>query len=285
MEDTVYLNGEYLPLSKAHIPAADYGFLFGYGLYDTVRTYNGKFFRLERHMERLARSAELLQIPFDNGKIRQAFIETSSRNPHPFSRVRVTISPGPGAISADLSTCRAPTVLITATPYTPHPPEVYALGFKAVTSTIHRNSGSPLPGMKTVCFMESLLARRQARQAGADDALLLNDRGCLAESSSSTVFIVSGGILKTPCLGDGLLPGITRYTVLELAVRMGIPASETDILPQELESAEEAFLSNSMIEILALTSVDGKMIGPGKPGKLTLRLMQAYRELVASEAG
>jgi branched-chain amino acid aminotransferase len=284
MENIVYLNGLFMPLSEAKISVTDSGFLFGYGIFETMRSYSGKIFRLDDHLSRLSKSADRLAIPVKVEDFKKVVLETVSRNEIPDARVRLTITLGEGNPATDPGTSRNPTVLVTLVKYTPYPAEIYGKGFKTIISTIRRNSRSPLPGMKTACFLESLLARQQAREAGVDDALLLNDRGNLAEASSSNLFLVANSALKTPGLESGILPGITRGVILKLAAELRIKLVETDISPEELMSAEESFITNSMIEIMPLTTIDGQVIGSGKPGPVAGRLMTAYRGRVFREA-
>jgi branched-chain amino acid aminotransferase len=284
MEEMVYLNGSFLPLREAKIQVTDYGFLFGYGLYETMRAYDGKFFRLDEHLARFQRSLKMLEIRVDSVEIRRAVFATVHRNGLESARVRVTVSPGSGSLTPDPATCSHLTLLITAAPYAGYPADTYREGFKAIISTARRNSQSALSGMKTTCFLESILARKEARAAGVDDALLLNDKGTLAEASSSNLFLVKEGILKTPKVGSGLLPGITRDTVLELAAASGIDALETEIQPDELGEAEEAFLTNSLMEVMPLVEVNGEKIGQGKPGAVTRQLAAAYEEQVANQS-
>ena len=285
MENIVYLNGSFLAVNEAKISITDYGFLFGYSLFETMRAYNGKIFRLDDHLERLKKSAEFLEIPINVTELKQAILDTLKKNEFQEARVRLVISSGEGAVTPDTRSCKNPTILIIAVGYSAYSQEVYARGFTAITSSIHRNSQSPLPNMKTSDLLESLLARREARVAGVDDSILLNDKGLVAEASSSNVFLVNKGILKTPQLGRGLLPGVTRKVIMELVRKTDIKFLEADIQPKELMTSDEDFLSNSMIEIMPLTTIDGKKVGSGKPGVVTQKLMAAYRELVRKETG
>ena len=285
MSETVYLNGSLVAPGDARIAALDYGFLYGYGLFETMRAYEGNVFRLEGHLERLARSAEKLGIAVDAATLRDAVMDTISASGLSDARVRLTVSAGEGGAVPDPSTCREPTVLVVAVPYRPFPDEVYRRGFSAVVSPIRRNSMSPVSGMKTLNFLESMLARQEARTAGADEALLLNERGLLTEASTSNVFLVSGGSLRTPGLQCGVLPGITREAVMELAAEAGVVVLECDITLDELLAAEEAFLTNSVMEVMPLVAVDGKPLGSGAPGPVTRKVMVAYKEMVKRETG
>jgi len=280
VSEIVYLNGSLIPRSQASISALDYGFLYGFGLFETMRAYGGQVFRLDSHLNRLARSAEILGLPIETPDLKGAVMDTIQANKLSDARVRITVSIGEGEMTPDPSTCNKPTVLILAGHYEPYPEQVYEKGFRAIVSTIRRNSQSPLSRLKSANYLESILARQEARAAGVDEALCLNERGLLAEASMSNIFLVADGILKTPGQESGILPGITRETILELALPLGINTLEHDIRLDELFQAQEAFLTNSLMEVMPLTEVDGKAIGSGRPGSLSKRLMAAYRKMV-----
>ena len=283
MSEIVYLNGSLMPRSQASISVLDYGFLYGFGLFETMRAYGGQVFLLDRHLSRLARSAEILGMPIGVADLKEAVMATIQANQLSEARIRITISIGEGGIAPDPNTCNKPTVLILAGHYQPYPEQVYQKGFRAVISSIRRNSQSPLSRLKSANYLESILARQEARAAGVDEALCLNEKGLLAEVSMSNIFLVTDGILRTPGQGSGILPGITREVVLELASQLGINTLEHDIRLDELFHAQEAFLTNSLIEVMPLTQIDGKPIGSGSPGSFTKRLMVAYKELVLTE--
>jgi len=172
-----------------------------------------------------------------------------------------------------------------AQPYQPYPEAVYQKGFSAVVSSIRRNSQSPVPRFKSANFLESILAKGEAKAAAVNDALFLDDKSLLAEASTSNIFLVTNGVLKTPGLESGILPGITREVILELALKLGIVTYEQDTGLDELYQAKEAFLTNSMTEIMPLIEVEGRPVGSSRPGSITQRLRAAYRELVRSEVG
>jgi branched-chain amino acid aminotransferase len=197
--------------------------------------------------------------------------------------VRVTVSLGEGSAVPDPESCSSPNLLIVTAGYIPYSEEIYRRGFSLASSPICRNSQSPLPAMKTTNYLENLLAREQAKNAGADDALFLNEKGYIAEASSSNIFLLSKNVLKTPSETSGILPGITRDIVLGLAPQAGIEAVEADILPAEIAGAEEAFITNSVMEIMPVNRLDRKEIGSGSPGPVTLRLISAYKDLVSKE--
>ena len=196
------------------------------------------------------------------------------------ARIRITISAGEGEMVPDPTSCAEPTVLIVAGYYQPDPEQTYEKGFRAILSSIRRNSQSLLSRIKSANYLESILARQEAKVAGVDEALFLNERGLLAEASMSNVFLITDGILRTPGPESGILPGITRETILELAPKLGIKTFEQDILPDELFQAQEAFLTNSLIEVIPLTHINRKPIASGKSGPITQKLLSAYRETV-----
>ncbi|NWF77673.1 MAG: aminotransferase class IV [Chloroflexi bacterium] len=282
MAEIVYLNGQLVPRSKAKLSPFDHGFLYGYGLFETMRAYNGHIFRLDRHLARLRHSAQSLGLAnklavFD---LEAACLETLKANKLKDARLRLTVSAGEGDMAPDSSTCSNPTVLVTARNLVPLPPEKYESGFKAALSPLRHNSQSPLSRLKSTCYMENILARMAARAAGCDEAILLNEQGYLAEGSTTNIFLVSKGELITPSLKSGVLPGITRETVLEIARSLNIKTQERQVELKELDEAEEAFVTNSILELMPLTWFENKPIGTGKPGQLTRELLTAYRKLV-----
>lgn len=283
MEETVYLNGKLVPRSQAKVSVLDYGFLFGFGLYETIRAYNGRPFRLDNHIARLRYSAEKLGILVKPGEIRQAVRDTIIANGFADTRVRITVSIGEGTITPNLASCVEPTIAVLVTEYNPPVPEKYKNGFKVIVSSIRRNSRSPVTYMKSANTMEAMLARQEAREKGMDEALFLNEKGFLTEASGSNIFLVKNGILLTPRFETGILPGVTRVVLFEVANQLAIKVKEKNVKLDELFDADEAFITNSLIEIVPVTSVGGKMIGSGKPGPVTGRLAAGYKKLVIKE--
>lgn len=292
MAELVYLNGALMPHSRAKISAFDHGLLYGCGLFETMRAYNGKIFLLERHVKRLGQSAELLGMDraladIDLGR---ACVDTLNANNLKDARMRLTVTAGeagpfPGSQQDD-----AATVLITATAYTPLPAAVYEKGYNALISGLRRDSQSVLSGLKSTSYLLSVLAKREAEGAGMDEALLLNERGTIAEGSISNVFFAAGDELVTPPQDSGILPGITREAVMELAAGLRIKVIEAEIGVEDLPRFDEAFLTNSVLEIMPLVAIRDRAgktmaIGAGRPGKITRHLMSAYREMVARETG
>ncbi len=287
MESTVYLNGSLVPLSQARISPMDYGFLYGYGIYETMRSYSGRVFRLDRHLARMERSAGVLGIDLaDRAGMEKAIYDTIKANRLSEARVRVSVSPGEEGLAPGVAPRGEPTVFITAIEYRPPSGEVYRRGFSAMVSRVHRSRKCLSTKMKSLSALDLLLARQEAFAFNVDHAILVNDDDLVTEGSSTNVFYVKEGRLFTPAERCGLLPGVTRAVVLkELAPPLGLAAGERDVAVADLLEADEAFLTNSMIEIMPLTIVADRDIGSGRPGPLTLRLMQAYRALVERAAG
>jgi branched-chain amino acid aminotransferase len=285
MEEIVYLNGKLIPRSRAKVSILDYGFLFGFGLYETIRAYDGKPFRLDNHIARMRYSADRLGIPIKPSEIRQAVKDAVKANGFTDTRIRITVSIGEGTITPNLASCVEPTIAVLVTEYHPPAPKKYRDGFKVIVSNIRRNSLSPVTYMKSANTIEAMLARQQARTKGMDEALFLNEKGFLTEASGSNVFLVKEGILITPRFGTGILPGVTRVVVFEIATQAGIKVKEKYVRLDELLQADEAFITNSLIEIVPVTEAGGKKIGKGKPGTISKKLMKAYKELVKKETG
>ena len=301
MMEIVYLDGKLLPRSEAKLSPFDHGFLYGYGLFETMRAYGGHIFRLDRHIARLRDSAEALGLAHDliGGGARQSLESACAAvleaNKLRDARLRLTISAGEGDMTPDPGTCSRPTVLVTARELTPLPAHKYESGFRATLSSLRRNSRSPLSRLKSTCYVENVLARMEAKAAGCDEAIMLNERGYLAEGSTTNIFLV-GKVLSlrgrgqaraliTPSLESGVLPGITREAVLEIAQALNIEPVEREVELRGLVEAEEAFATNSILEIMPVTRFDGQPIASGKPGQLTEELALAYRRLVDQSFG
>lgn len=282
MTELIYLNGSLLSAEDAKISPLDYGFLYGFGLFETMRAYDGKVFKLDAHLSRLAKAAKTLGMPPVTLDLKQTVADTIKANKLKSARIRITVSAGEGSALPDITSCPKPTVLITARDYQPPAKEIYEKGYKAIISSIRRNAESPLSRLKTTTYLDNLLAKQEAKAKEVDEAVFLNEHDLVAEGSMSNIFIVSEGVLKTPRVENGILPGITRETILDLARKEGIEAEQGDIWLDELLEAEEAFLTNSLIEVMPLVKVARNRIGSGKPGPVSQKLITAYRKMVAA---
>jgi len=285
LEEIVYLNGELITGSEAGISPFSYGFLYGYGIFETMRSYGGTIFRLDRHLSRLRHAAGTLGIAdkLDAFDLTAACHNLLQANDLTDARVRLTVTGGTGDIVPNPDTCQGINVFIASRKLVPRPAESYERGYKAIISSYRRNSRSPISSLKSTSYLENFLARQEARDAGADEVILLNDQGFVCEGATTNIFLLQGQTLITPPAESGLLAGITREVVLELADSLGIPKSVQQVELDQLFSATEAFVTSSTIEIMPLTRPDNKSIGSGKPGPVTQRLMLSYRELVDKE--
>ena len=252
MAEIIYFNRHLVPRAEAKLSPFDHGFLYGYGLFETMRAYEGHIFRLDRHLTRLRCSAESLGLrpQLDAFDLENACMETLRANNLKDARLRLTISAGEGDMAPDPGTCSGLTILVTARNFVPLLRERYEQGFKAAPSFLRRDSQSPLSRLKCTCYVSNILARMEAKAAGCDEAIMLNELGYIAEGSTSNIFLVSGGAIITPSLESGILPGITREAVLEIAQTSNIKAVERKVELKELTLAGEAFITNSILEIM-----------------------------------
>jgi branched-chain amino acid aminotransferase len=291
MEEIVYLNGTLVPRSKAKISVFDHAFLYGYGLYETMRAYHGKIFLLERHMKRMLDAVAIVGLADKLAGIDlvKACKDTLDANHLQDARIRLTVSNGEADAAPWAGDATGkPTVVVTTRPYTPFSKKKYNEGFKVGIASVGRCRKSVVNTLKSVSHLGSVMARMETAAYGMDEALLLNDDGYIAEGGGCNIFFVKSDALLTPPLNSGILPGVTREVVIELAAGLGINVNEVDIRPEALERFDEAFVTNAMIEVMPVTAIreaSGHMvtIGSGKPGTITRRLMQAYRERVLSE--
>ena len=290
MEEIVYLNGSLIPRSQARVSVFDHGFLYGYGLFETMRAYHGTIFLLERHLKRLLNSAAVIGLSSELAEIDlgKACTDTLMANGLQDARLRLTVSRGEVDSFSGSGTSVAPTVLVTARSYQALPAQIYNRGFRVGASSFRRYSQSPLSRLKSANYLLNVLARKEAEAAGLDESLLLNERGFITEGSISNVFFVAHSGLVTPPVESGILPGITREVVMELADALGIDVTEGEVRLEDLGQFDEAFLTNSVMEIMPLVEVRDNAgevitIGSGRPGKITRRLMAAYREMVERE--
>jgi branched-chain amino acid aminotransferase len=278
----VNLNGALLPPDRAHISVFDRGFLYGDSIYEVVRTYGGRVFELEAHLDRLERSATRIgmALPWPRAELEHQLDLTLLAAALPGEAyARLVITRGEGEISLDPALAERPTVVILVQELHPPPEETYQQGVRVELVGVRRNLREALdPAAKTGNYLNSILALREAKATGAYEGLMLNREGQLTEGSTSNVFVVKGGALATPPLEAGILEGVTRRVVLNLASQLGIPAAERPLLPEDLLGADEAFLTSTIREVLPITRVGERPVGAGAPGPVTLRLLSAFRE-------
>ncbi len=287
MSEVVYLNGRLIKTGQAWIAPSDQGFLYGAGVFETMRTYNGCIFLLDRHLERLVSSAHVIGLAnIDPAGLKEACCSVVASNRLGSARVRLTVSRG--RLSPFTSISGTPTILVQAQRYEPPGTEKYRLGYRAVLSTQPRYSKSMLVRHKTTNYLECLLARAQALGEGNDEALFINEAGNLTEGTASNLFLADrDGTLFTPPLDAGLLPGITRRFMLELAAKIGIEIIETNISQIDLKNFSEVFVTSSLIEVMPIASIkgsDGREYSFDRQDTAH-RFQGAYREAVRQECG
>ncbi len=291
MENIVHLNGTLVPRSKAHISISDHGFLYGFGLFQTMRAYNGNIFLLDRHVKRLKEAAQIVGMGEKVAKLdlEKACKETVAINDLKNARIRLTVTNGKGTALPWEDAGGAPTVLVTAVPYVPISEEKYNQGFKVGIASVRRNRQNAVASsLKSLNYLINVIARMEVAQRGQDEALLLNEDGYLSEGGGSNIFFVRSGRLVTPAPNSGIIPGVTREVVMELAAGLDIVLSEGTVGKPIFKQCEEAFMTNAMIEIMPVTSMSDETgasmpVGGGKMGEITSKLREAYRQKVEKE--
>jgi branched-chain amino acid aminotransferase len=279
----VYMNGKFLPKEQAVVSVFDHGFLYGDGIYETLRAYDGMVFKMDGHMKRLQRSADAMHIklPASVDGIAAAVYDTMRENALKDAFVRIHISRGPGEIGLDPDLCSEPTFVIVANQFHDYPPELFENGVKVAVVGTRRNHPDCInPAIKSTNSLNNIFAKIEAKKAGAYEGIMLNHEGLVAEGTICNVFIVKKGKVLTPPLNTGILEGVTRDLIIKLAKGNQIPLSEEPFTEADLMQADEAFISNTTMEIMPVTQAGGSVIGGGVPGSTTRKLMQAYKEEV-----
>ena len=281
----IYIDGKFYPEEEAKISVFDHGLLYGDGVFEGIRAYEGRVFKLEEHLRRLEDSAKaiLLKIPLDRDEMRAAVLETCKRNKMKSGYLRLVVTRGKGYLGLSPDRCKKPTVIIIASELELYPEKYYREGLRVVTVPTWRNSPAALdPGIKSLNYLNNILAKIEGQQAGAQEVILLNPQGLVAECSGDNIFFIRDQVLVTPKLSSGALNGITRNTVLEIAREAGWKTREDDVRRYDLFTAEEMFLTGTGAEVIPVVEVDGRAIGTGKPGKHTADLIRRYHKLVTT---
>jgi len=279
----VYLDGHFVAREKALVSVFDHGFLYGDGIYETMRAYGGMLFLLKKHLSRLKRSAGAisLNLPLPLEQIGAALNESLVVNKLLEAYVRLHISRGPGEIGLDPALCIAPTMVIVAKPFHDYPAEYYERGVNVAIVKTRRNHPLALdPAIKGTNFLNNILAKIEAKKAGAYEGIMLNWEGYVAEGTISNIFMARKGVLFTPHADTGILEGVTRDLVLRLAKRARVPVKEAMLRPKSLLAADECFITNSTMEIMPVTAIDKRPVGNGRPGPVSALLHRAYRKEV-----
>lgn len=278
----VYISGKLVEKEQAVISVYDHGFLYGDGVFEGIRVYGGKVFLLAEHIDRLYESARAirLEIPMSQADMAAAVNSTVAANGLAEGYVRLVISRGAGYLGLDPRKTANPQVIIIADTITLYPPETYQQGLKLVTASTIRNHPQALSArIKSLNYLNNILAKIEGVDAGCVEALMLNHKGEVAECTGDNIFIVHRGVLKTPPVDAGILEGITRNAVIRLARDAKVPVAETTLLRHDIYVADECFLTGTAAEVVPVTSLDGRPIGDGNPGPITRDLLERFRKL------
>ena len=282
MKGAVYVNGRIGDAREPLVPVFDHGFLYGEGVYETLRTYDRVPFLFDRHMRRLRASAEMiaLPVPLDDRQLLERVEATMAVLPGPGEAyIRILLTRGVGDLSYDLSATPTPSVVVIVKPFVGPAARAVEQGIAVATVSILRNHPSSVnPLIKSNNLLNNALAMQEAIRKGAEEAVMRNYRDELAECSQSNLFIVRGGAALTPPLDAGLLPGITRAFVMEIGRDIGIPVSEATLRLEDLLGADEAFVTGTTRELTPVVRVDDRVIGSGRPGSITRRLLEAFHK-------
>jgi branched-chain amino acid aminotransferase len=282
----IYLDGKLVDEAEAKISVFDHGLLYGDGVFEGIRLYGGNVFRLEEHLIRLEHSAKaiLLTLPLTRDELREAVCATCRANGLKDAYIRLVVTRGVGDLGLAPWSCARPSVFIIAGKISIYPPEHYEVGLAIVTVATRRIGPAALPPtVKSLNYLNNILAKIEARQAGALEAIMLNEQGYVAECTADNIFIVQAGVLLTPAAAHGALRGITRGTVLDIARDLGLPCRETDLTRYDVWCADECFLTGTGAEVIPVVKLDGREIGAGRPGPVTARVRAAFGQRVLAE--
>jgi branched-chain amino acid aminotransferase len=278
----IYIDGKLVPREEAKISVFDHGLLYGDGVFEGIRVYDGNIFRLREHIERLYESAKTisLDVPMSPDELERATVETVAANGKRDAYIRLVITRGTGDLGIDPSTCKRSTVFIIVATITLYPRKYYDEGIPLVTASTRRIPMECLdPRIKSLNYLNNILAKLEAKKAGVPEAIMLNQWGRVAECTAENVFILKNGDLLTPRLTEGALPGVTRGAVLGLARDCGLACKETVLGLYDLYNAHECFLTGTGAEIVPVVQIDGRQVGDGKPGAMTRELTARFRDL------
>ena len=282
----IWMDGRLVPREEATVSVFDHGLLYGDGIFEGIRVYNRRIFRLEQHLDRLWDSAKAiaLEIPMDRAAMVEALRTTINANEKADGYIRLVVTRGAGDLGLDPTKCPKPTVFIIVTDIQVYPAELYARGIKVITSATRQISHDAFdPRVKSLNYLKNVLAKIDATRAGAQEAILMNAEGFVGECTADNLFVVKHGALLTPSPQDGALEGITRGALLELAGEARIPAKEQRLTRYDVYTADECFLSGTGAEVMPIAEVDGRKIGTVTPGPVTKRLSDAFHALVRKE--
>jgi len=282
----IFLNGTLVPRAEAKVSVFDHGLLYGDGVFEGIRSYNGLIFKLKEHLDRLFESAQtlMLKIPMTRQELTRAVVSVLRANRLKDAYIRLVVTRGEGDLGLDPRKCSRPTLFIIADRIVLYPKKLYRDGLEIITVPTQRNIPSAVdPQIKSLNYLNNILAKIEATNAGKEEAIMLNQAGVVAECTGDNIFIVKQGVLFTPPTYVGALRGVTRGAVLEIARREHLPAREEIITRHNLFNAEECFLTGTAAEVIPVVKIDGRTIESGKPGPVTLRVMREFRKLTRTD--
>jgi len=282
----IFLGGEFVKKEDAVISVFDHGFLYGDGVFEGIRVYSGNIFRLDAHLKRLYESAQsiMLKIPYTLEEMTELIVETIKKNQLESAYIRVVVSRGKGNLGLDPSSCPKPNVIIIAEQLALYPKEFYERGIKIASVASRRNRPDVLsPQVKSLNYLNNILVKLEANQAGVEEALMLNDQGYVTEGSADNIFIVKNGVVFTPPVYLGALEGITRNAIIDVAKEKGYEVRESPFTRHDVYVADEVFLTGTAVEVIAVIEVDGRQINGGKPGDVTNDLLKEFRRIVTTD--
>ncbi len=283
----IYIDGKYYSETTAKISVFDHGLLYGDGVFEGIRAYNNRVFKLDEHIDRLFDSAKaiLLKIPLSKKQIMRAVSRTCWLNRVRNGYIRLVVTRGVGNLGLSPFNCKRPTVIIIAGKISLYPPKMYRRGLDLITVPTTRVSPAALnPAIKSLNYLNNVLAKIEAIHGGVLEAVMLNAQGYVAECTGDNIFTVHGGRIFTPPVSSGALCGVTRQIVIQLArEHLGVEVQESNMTRHDIFTADECFLTGTGAEIISAVKLDGRVIGTGKPGEITTQLIKAFRELTQQE--
>ncbi|WP_166238804.1 branched-chain-amino-acid transaminase [Paenibacillus turpanensis] len=283
MAQIIYLDGQFVSKEEAKVSVYDHGFLYGDGIFEGIRIYNGTIFKCKEHLKRLYDSAKsiMLDIPLTLEEMQDALVETIRRNELRDGYIRLVVSRGPGDLGLDPRRSPKASVIIIVEQLAIYPEEAYRNGLKSISVSPRRNIPDALnPKIKSLNYLNNILVKIQANLAGVGEAIMLNSQGYVAEGSSDNIFIIKNGIVYTPPTYLGALEGITRGAIMEICERVGYRLKEEPFTLHDVYVADEVFFTGTAAEVIAVREVDGRVIGSGQAGPITTHLLKEFRSIV-----
>ena len=278
----VYIDGEFLPQEEAKISVFDHGLLYGDGVFEGIRSYQGRVFKLDEHLQRLYDSAKaiMLEIPISIEDMEEAVLETLRRNQLHDAYIRLVVTRGVGDLGLDPDKCPVPTIFIIADKITLYPPNFYEDGLEIITVSVRRNYAEAIsPRIKSLNYLNNILAKIEGKQAGVEEVLMLNAEGYVVECSGDNIFFLKNNVIVTPPTHLGILEGVTRNTVIDLARELGITVEEKVFTRHDLYTAKECFLTGTAAEVIPVVKIDQRIVGNGHPGTVTQKLIEEFHHV------